>query len=86
MDARIVLAMTAPARHLPPATLDVLLAVDHAAARGRQTRLDENDDATILALNAAVQNGWVLVHGTRRYSLSSEGRAQLRRASFRVVA
>ena len=75
-----------PALRLPPATLDVLLAVDHAAARGRQCRLDEDDCAVISALTEAVRTGLVLVHGTRRYSLSSEGRAQLRRASFRVVA
>lgn len=74
-----------PSLTMRPATLDVLLAVDHAASRGRQTRLREDDDAVIIALNDAVQHGLVLVHGTRRYSLSSEGRAQLRRASFRIV-
>lgn len=75
-----------PAHRLPPATLDVLLAVDHAAARGRQCRLDEDNVSVISALTEAVRKGLVLVHSTRRYSLSSEGRAQLRRASFRVVA
>jgi hypothetical protein len=36
-------------------TLDILLAVDHAASRGRQTRIDEDD---IIALNDAVQRAW----------------------------